>query len=73
MKAYYLTTLLLVNLLLALTIAKGDTCNATEYYTFKSPTDSGQYNSTRSINRCNSVRCLYHSDCQSKVCLKLDN
>ncbi|TNV79792.1 hypothetical protein FGO68_gene8392 [Halteria grandinella] len=48
-----------------------ETCNSTEQTTFKTPDNI--YNATPSLNRCNSVRCLYHSDCQSKNCLKLDN
>ena len=50
-------------------IAKSQgSCNTTEFFS-KALTSS----TIRSVNRCNSVSCLYHSDCQSQFCLKMDS
>lgn len=47
--------------------AKGQGCNQTEFYL-----QTGGSTVTRATNRCDATVCLYHSDCASNYCMKID-
>jgi hypothetical protein len=48
-------------------------CNQTEYIILKNKDDTQPGLALRTRFRCDGVRCLYHEDCASRICLKVDN
>lgn len=48
-------------------------CNTTEYMIIENKNDTHPGLALRTRFRCEGTRCLYHSDCQSEICLKVDN
>lgn len=66
--------ILLVSLILFLNGALHSlACNTTEYMIIENKNDSYPGLALRTRFRCDGIRCLYHSDCQSEICLKVDN
>ena len=62
-----------VILILLFTLSLTYACNTTEYVILRNKNETDQGLVLRTKSRCDGVRCLYHDECDSLICLKVDN